>query len=556
MNILKNKKKFFFISVLAISISFFSFKAFDDGDDFSIAKNLEIYHSVIRDIRLYYVDEVDLSNLIKESIDELLKKLDPYTVYYPESDIEKYTFMRTGAYGGIGASISNNGKSLIVSNVYKDSPAYKSGLKIGDEIMAIDGKRITQLNIKEIRKNIKGEPDSELNFSIKRYGLDKELTFKILRKKIQIKNITYSSVSNDNIAYIKIRSFKQNTASEFQKAYVKLNDSLQLKGLIIDLRGNPGGLLNEAVKIVNLFVPKNSVVVSTKGKVKSWNTIFKAKNDPISLDIPITVLVSNSSASASEIVAGAFQDMDRAVIIGQKTYGKGLVQSTRDLAYNTKIKITTAKYYVPSGRCIQIVDYSHRNADGTVSSIPDSLIKKFTTNNGRTVLDAGGIIPDIKTTNKHNTPIIKSLIRNRIIFNFCTKYFYEHPQISEAHLFKIDDKVFENFENFATTQEFDYSSQTYRTLNKLLKTAEKENYSKEEILKITKLKDDFVLNKKQDIRKSKAEIQLLLEREIVLRYYLSAGLVDFDMNRDSVIGEAKIIINAKDKYNKILNINN
>lgn len=554
MKNIKLKTKVIIVSIVLLSVSFVGFKIYDDFDDFNIAKNLEIYHSVIKDIRLYYVDEVDLSSLIKESIDELLIKLDPYTVYYPESEIEEYTFITTGAYGGIGATISDNGESLIVVNVSRDTPAHLADLRIADEIVAIDNKRINSINIKELKELIKGEPGSEILFTVKRFNVPNELQIKIVRKNIVVDNIEYSGISSDSIGYIKIRAFKQNTASEFEARLKKMQDSLTLKGLVIDLRGNPGGLLNEAVLLVNLFVPKNSVIVSTKGKVNSWNTVFKAQNNPLAIDLPVAVLVSSTSASASEIVAGAFQDLDRGVVIGQKTYGKGLVQTTRNLLYNTKIKITTAKYYIPSGRCIQTIDYSHRNEDGSVGNIPDSLISKFKTANGRIVFDGGGIIPDITISPATNTPIVKSLLWNRIIFDFCTKYFYENQSVSKPEVFLSDNTIFAKFKQYAIAREFEYVSKTTKELDKLIKTAEKENFSQNQINDLIGLRKTFDLNKNDDIEKNKTEISQFINQELILRYYLADSLSAYIHRNDKEIKKARAVISDKEKYKKILNI--
>lgn len=552
MKNIKLKSKIFILSFVLLSVSFASFKLYDDFDDFNLAKNLEIYHSVIKDIRLYYVDEVDLSTLVKESIDELLAKLDPYTVYYPESEIEEYTFMTTGAYGGIGATISDNGENLIVFNIYRNTPAHIAGLRIGDQIVAIDNKRVNKDNIKELKELIKGEPGSEILFTVKRYNETKEIDIKIVRKNITVDNIEYSTITSDSIAYIKIRAFKHNTAREFETSFNKLKDSIQIKGLIVDLRGNPGGLLNEAVLLVNLFVPKNSVIVSTKGKVNAWNTVFKAQNSPISTDLPVVVLVSSTSASASEIVAGAFQDLDRGVVMGQKTYGKGLVQTTRDLVYNTKIKITTAKYYIPSGRCIQAVDYSHRNEDGSVGNIPDSLISKFQTANGRIVYDGGGITPDITLDAKNYSPIIKSLLRNRIIFDFCTKYFYEHESIPMPDVFEVNDAIFNKFILYAMSRDFEYISKTTKELDKLIKTAENENFSETKVNELKELKQSFTLNKRDDIELNRNEIIYLLEKELILRYYLTDSLSNFVIKTDKEIIHACQLISKPADYRSIL----
>ncbi len=548
-----SKTKIIILLLITLSVIFISFKVLDDDDDFNIAKNFEIYHSVVRDINLYYVDDVNLSSLIEESIKEFLNKLDPYTVYYPESEIENYTFMTTGAYGGIGAMISDNGEELIVREIYKNSPSQKSGLLTGDKIISINDNIVTKKNIFELKELIKGEPGSELNLKIKRYKQDNYIEIKVIREKIQIENVILSRRLNNNIGYIKLTSFKANSASEFETSLKKLNDSLKLEGLIIDLRDNPGGLLNEAVSIVNLFVEKGETVVTTKGKVKTWNTIFKTTKNAYLIDIPIVVLVNNSSASASEIVAGALQDLDRAVVIGDRTYGKGLVQITRDLAYNSKIKITTAKYYIPSGRCIQILDYSHRNPDGSVGIVPDSLISEFITKGGRKVYDGGGIIPDIKLEKNSNSLLLKNLIYKNIIFDFCTKYYFENINIKPNFDFKVSEALFTEFINYAITNKFTYKSNVCSNFENIINSAEKEGYSESEVVKIKNLKNEFSPNIKEELVKNKTEISNIIQSEIILRYYFFEQKLIFDLYNDNAVSQSETLLTDNIKYKKILN---
>ncbi|NOZ36098.1 MAG: S41 family peptidase, partial [Chlorobi bacterium] len=349
----KNKKSLILLLLIFFVGTLTAFKIYDDGDDFEIAKSFDLFHDVVREIRMYYVDDVDIPKLINEATKEFLQKLDPYTVFYTENQIEDYKLMTTGAYGGIGARVFFKKESLLTDDIIKGSPADSSGLKIGDEIVSVNGIQITKSNINNLRKTLKGEPGSELTLKIKRFGENDLLDKKIIRQKIVSDIIPFADITAENFAYIKLSSFRANAADEFKKKLTELNKKQKLSGIIIDLRGNPGGLLNEAVGIVNLFVPKGSEIVSTKGRVKSWNHDYKALKDPIFPTIPVVVLINNQSASASEIVSGALQDLDRAVIIGQRSFGKGLVQITRKTEYNTRIKITTAKYYIPSGRCIQ-----------------------------------------------------------------------------------------------------------------------------------------------------------------------------------------------------------
>jgi carboxyl-terminal processing protease len=449
---LKMKKKtikiLLYSTIILLSISFISFSVFDDGDDFEIAKSFDIFHNAVREIRLFYVDDADISKLINESTEEFLQKLDPYTVYYPESKMEDFTFMTTGTYGGIGALINQREEYLLVSQVYKGSAADNVSIKVGDKIIAIDNIDINKNNISEIRELLRGEPGSEVSVKIKRYGDTQIINKTIQREKIELGNISYSCFVGDSIAYIKLDQFKQNAGKDFKNALDILNDSIELKGLIIDLRNNPGGLLHEAVNIVSLFVEKGSTVVSTRGRGEEWNNLYKAKTTPSYPNLPLTVIMNSGSASASEIVAGALQDLDRAIIIGQRSFGKGLVQITRKMNYNTRIKLTTAKYYIPSGRCIQALDYTHRNPDGSVGNIPDSLISQFKTKNGRIVFDGGGIEPDIKLKFDSLHDFTKDLIRNYIVFDFATQFYYENKLEINPSEFQISDELYARFKLF------------------------------------------------------------------------------------------------------------
>ncbi len=538
---------------LTVAVVLFSaFKIYDDGDDFELAKSFDLFHDVVREVRLYYVDDIDAPKLIGEATKELLKKLDPYTVFYSENEIEDYKLMTTGAYGGIGAGIFDKKETLLISDIKKNSPADSSGLKIGDEITAVNGIQITKKNISEIRKNLKGEPGSTIDLTIKRYGVDNLIQKKIVRKKISSAIIPLAEILDGNTGYIKLNSFRAGAAREFEKKLKDLNNEKKLSGIIIDLRENPGGLLNEAVEIVNLFVPKGSEIVSTKGRVKSWNHDYKAKKDPLFPNLPIVVLINNHSASASEIVAGALQDSDRAVIVGQRSFGKGLVQITRKTEYNTRIKITTAKYYIPSGRCIQAIDYSHRNPDGSVGKVPDSLISEFKTQNGRKVYDGGGIEPDVYVSKDTLSKFTEDLIRNFEIFDFCTKYFYEHPTISSVNNFSVNDSDYKNFTDYIVKDDRSVQSESGLIAEELAETAEKEHYEQAIILKIKELQKDLSIDKYRALMQFKREIIPILEREIIKRYYFEEGIMHEDMKYDKSLKQAKTLLFEKDKYQKIL----
>jgi len=548
------KKKQLRISLFLIfALTIFSaFKLYDDEDDFELAKSFDLFHDIVREVRLYYVDDVDAPKLIAEATKEFLRKLDPYTVFYSEDQTEDYKLMTTGAYGGIGAGIFEKKQTLLVSDIIKNSPADSSGLIIGDEITAVNGIHITKNNISEIKKSLKGEPGSLIDLTIKRYGTENVVQKKIIRKKIISPIIPFAEVLDGNTGYIKLSSFRSGAAREFQKKLKDLNNEKKLSGVIVDLRQNPGGLLNEAAEIVNLFVPKGSEIVSTKGRVKSWNYDYRAKKDPIFPDLPIVVLINNHSASASEIVAGSLQDSDRAVIIGQRSFGKGLVQVTRKTEYNTRIKITTAKYYIPSGRCIQAIDYSHRNPDGSVGNVPDSLISEFKTKNGRKVYDGGGIEPDIRILNDTLSKFTKELLRNFIVFDFCTKYYYEHKNIPSVEVFNLDNIIYNKFKDYVNEGTYNFQSETGIVAEKLIKTAQKEHYENVIIRKIKELQKELIVDKNSALEQFKNEIIPILENEIIKRYYFEEGLIRDKMKFDASLKQAKILLSDKEKYQKIL----
>ncbi|MCF6366878.1 MAG: S41 family peptidase [Bacteroidales bacterium] len=548
-----NKRALIYISLFSIALlSVFSFKVLDDGDDFEIAKSFDIFHNVIREIRLFYVDDADISKLINESTTEFLEKLDPYTVFYSESQMEEYTFMTTGAYGGIGAMIIERNNALLLTNIHKNSPADKASLKVGDEIIAINGIKISEKNISEIKPLLKGEPGSKINISVKRFGSSKNIEKIITREKITLENIPHSEILDNKYAYVKLNAFKFGAGGEIKNKLAEMNSESELKGVILDLRGNPGGLLNEAVNIVSLFVGKGNEIVSTKGRISQWNYVYKAQREPVFPDIPVVILINSRSASASEIVAGALQDLDRAVIIGQRSFGKGLVQTTRKLSYNTRIKITTAKYYIPSGRCIQAIDYSHRNEDGSIGHIPDSLISEFKTKAGRTVFDGGGIIPDIKVPNDSLSSFTEQLIQNSIIFDFATKFFYENDSIKSAESFNISEKTYNDFTEYVINKNIRFNSESLVLADRLLKIAQKEKFNKDILKKTNDLRKCLVLNKNEALTLYKPQITPILNSEIIRRYYYNTGQIIFALKFDKELDEAKNILDNKDKYNLLL----
>lgn len=531
--------------------------SFDSNDkDFNLAKNLDVFYTLFREVSTFYVDETDASELIETGINAMLKKLDPYTVYVPESDLDDLKFMTTGQYGGIGALIRKHDGKMLIYEPYESFPASKYGLIAGDEILEIDGvDNIGSKSINEISDLLKGQPKTTLKIKVKRPFTDEVISKDIVREKIIIPNVPYYTNLENNIGYIRLSGFTSDAALEVKKAFIELKHN-GAKSLILDLRSNPGGILQEAVDIVNLFVPKGKVIVETKGRAKKWDKTYSTRYDPIDTEIPISVLVNSSSASASEIVAGALQDLDRGVVVGQKTFGKGLVQSTRQLSYNSMLKITTAKYYIPSGRCVQALDYSHRKDDGSVGNVPDSLKSEFLTSNGRKVFDGGGVEPDIKTKSHEFSKISIDLILNERIFEYATKYYTSHTSIPSAETFKISDADYEDFKAYLKSVNFKHKTDTEKSLELLVKTAKEEAYFDRIKDKVESLKLAVKSSHEDDITFHKDEIRKLINMEIASRYFLKKGKIQNGIHSNDVeIEKAKNVLLKKTKYNSILAIN-
>ena len=543
------KLKIIIIS-LVVLISSFSFT----DSYFEVAKNLDIFTTVYRELNNYYVDETDPGKLMKTAIDKMLKSLDPYTNYIPESEIEDFKFMTTGQYGGIGAVITKRKDFVFISEPYEGFPAQKAGLMAGDKILKIDGESAKGKNTEEVSKALKGQPNTEVELLIERPYEEKAFTVNFKRQKISVKSVPFYSFIDDGIGYIKLRSFTRDCSQDVKNALLALKKKGELRGLILDLRNNPGGLLNESVSIVNLFVEKGQEVVSTKGKIKSWDKIYKAYKAPVDLKTPIIVLINQSSASASEIVAGAIQDLDRGVVIGQRSFGKGLVQQTKKLSYNAQLKLTVAKYYIPSGRCIQALDYSNRNDDGSVGKVPDSLMTAFKTKNGRTVFDGGGIKPDIEVEQDDLSNLIISLIRERLFFDYATLYKYKNSSIDS--IFRISDNDFASFKDFLSDKSYDYKTETEKAIEALKTTSEKENYFNLLEPQYLDLFDEFELNKKNDLDRNKQIINEILSEEISSRYYYQEGRIRTSIEYDKEIKEAIKHLKQKDLYNSILSSSN
>ena len=542
------KRKISLVLALVATVTFFAFTG--PGEKyFDIAKSLDIFATLFKEVNAYYVDEVEPRKLIQTSIEGMLESLDPYTDYIPEEDLEAFSIQTTGQYAGIGALIGSINKKSVVTHPYENFPAYKAGLKVGDEFISIDGKNVRGKPTNEISALLKGSPKSELKVSIERMG--KELTFTIEREKIKIINVVYQGLVDPGIGYIKLDDFTPGAANEVEDAVNTLKQKGATK-IIIDLRDNPGGLLYEAVNIVNLFIPKDKEVVATKGKVQDWNKSYTTLNNSIDSQIPLVILTSNGSASASEIVAGALQDYDRAVLVGQKTFGKGLVQTTRPLAYNAQLKVTTAKYYIPSGRCIQALDYTHRKNDGTVEKFADSLKSAFKTKNGRTVYDGGGLDPDIAVKSEPLGSAVVALVSSGLIFDFATKYCNGHPPLSSFKNFQLTDNDYQQFESWLKTKQFMYSTDLEKQAESLVAAAKNERYYDELQPNLTTLQNKIEQNHLSYLTRFRKEIQEILEDEIAFHYQLNKGKSEVSLARDKEIAQAKRILNDAASYQKLL----
>ncbi|MFZ4581518.1 MAG: S41 family peptidase [Paludibacter sp.] len=523
-----------------------------DTRTFRISKNLSIFNSVFRELDAFYVDTLNYDKLASNAISEMLSRLDPYTVYIPEKETDDLKFMTTGEYAGIGALITKINSNIYVSEPYEGMPAQRNDVRAGDIILEIDGKSTTGLTVSQVSAKLKGTPNTTIKLKLKRIGENKPLEKTFLREKIQVNPISYSALIAPKVGYVQLTDFTDKSATELKNAVSELIKNQQIESLIIDIRNNGGGLIDEAVKIIGYFVPKGSDVVQTKGKSKFTERTYKTPSEPAFPNLKIAVLVNRSSASASEILAGAMQDLDRGIIIGERTFGKGLVQNIRPLGYGGHLKVTTAKYYIPSGRCIQAIDYSHRNEDGSVGRVPDSLTTEFTTRNGRKVRDGGGIVPDIKTTDNRKLNIAYYIFAQNLYFDFANQYVAKHPQIAKPNEFSLDDDDFQDFKNFLVEKKFTYTTESekmYKEFLELAKSEGIEKYADSELKALeTKLKPDIQLN----IEDNKKDIIELLSLEIVKRYYYQKGEIEFSLKSDDDLKTAIESISDINIYTKSL----
>jgi carboxyl-terminal processing protease len=519
------------------------------SNGFELIKGLELMDLIYQQLETHYVDEPKPGKLSKVAIDAMLKELDPYTVYYHEANMEDYKLITTGQYGGIGALIKKSGDYIYISEPYEGNPAQKSGLRAGDKILSIDGKDMVKKPSDEVSSALKGPKGTTIVLKVERNG--QELKIPITRDEIKIPDVPYSGIVSNSIGYIKLNSFTQTASEEVKKAFLDLK-SKGMKELVLDLRDNGGGLLIEAVKIVNFFVPKDQIVVTTKGRVPEENRVYKTMDEPLDLTIPVVVLIDEGSASASEIVSGSLQDLDRAVVVGSTSYGKGLVQRTFDLKYGSKIKLTIAKYYTPSGRCVQKLEYYEKGDDEKPKVIADSLIKTFKTKNGRSVIDGRGIEPDVKVKDKDFSRLTAMIVSKNFIFNYATEFAVNNPTIAPADNFTMTDLQYTDFKNVVLKDTFDYTTASEEVLKKMKKTVEEEGYFEDAKSEYDALFKKLTPSKERDLEKFKPEIKQILENEIISRYHYQKGRTVHNLKNDDYLKKSIEILTNFSMMNTIL----
>lgn len=541
---MKKFRKYIVAILMAIAVSFsVSFKS----DFFEIAKQIEIYTTLFKELNLYYIDEINPAEVMDTTIKNTLANLDPYTQFYDEQGVIEARIAAEGQYGGIGASIIYKKNNLLIREVYENYPAHKAGIIAGDKIVQIEDVNVSTYEQNMVLRMLQGNPNTEVHLKIERQG--KLLDFELEREKVEISPVPFYDMIDEEVGYIAFTRFNKKASAEIKYAYEDLV-ARGMKKLIIDVRHNPGGLLNQAVEIVNFFIPKNQIVVTTKAKLDKWSLDYKTKKEPLNLELPIAILIDDRSASASEILAGALQDYDRAVIVGQRSFGKGLVQRSRELAYGTQLKLTISKYYTPSGRCIQELDYTNRIGD-SIPKFSDGNVNSFKTNNGRTVFDGGGVTPDITVTKVNNTTTTEELFNAEGFFDFTTEYYFENPTISQASEFDIGNKEYDALKNYLIQHpsSFELASETT-----FLESFKKLDYNTSEV------NDEFEIVKKQlhqekidELDKNKEEIIEQLTTSILNRYYFKQGEFEYKLANDQTIAQAVSVLNDENQYASTLN---
>lgn len=534
-----------FLAIGAIAFGGLATTVIENGNYFEIAKNIEIFANLYKEVNTYYVDEINPSTLMKTGIDAMMESLDPYTNYISETQIEGYRFITEGKYNGIGADIRLIDELPTVVSPYLDAPAQKAGLKAGDKIIAIDGKDTKGKTTDEVSAFLKGYPGTEVVLTISRPGQDKPLNITLVRDEVSVSNIPYSGMVSGDVGYVALTTFTRDAGNNVAKALRDLKtEQPNLKGVILDLRDNGGGLLAEAVNLCNVFVPKDELVVTTKGKVQEWDRSFRTLNPPVDMEVPLIILINKGSASASEIVSGTIQDLDRGVLLGQRSYGKGLVQNTRDIGYNAKVKLTTAKYYIPSGRCIQAVEYK----DGKPVDIADSKRAKFKTRNGRPVLDGGGVAPDVLLDHDANSNILQTLEEKNVVFKYVTEWMLKNPEVKTWEDFHFTN--WDDFVAFLNKQNYEFDTETEKLLKDLKEKSKTGGYLA--AADIQALEAKVITAKKADIEKHKERITDMIEKEIVSRFFYEKGRVQVGLRNDPEIKEAVKLFGDKTKYDAIL----
>lgn len=537
---------------VAGAVCFFGFRS-GGSRNFRIAKNLDVFNSIVKELDMFYVDTINPDKTIREGINAMLYSLDPYTAYYPEDDQSELEQMLKNSYGGIGSIITWNAKlkRSMIAEPYENMPAAKVGLKAGDVLMEIDGKDLAGKNNQEVSEMLRGQVGTSFKLKVQRPGTEKLLEFDIVRRSILLPFIPYYTVLDNNIGYINLSTFSGNPSREFKQAFLDLKKK-GITSLVIDLRNNGGGLLEESIEIANFFLPRGKTLVTTKGKTKQASNTYKTLREPLDLEMPLAVLVNGGTASSSEILAGSLQDLDRAVIIGNRTFGKGLVQTPRPLPYGGTIKLTTSKYYIPSGRCVQAIDYKNRNEDGSVGRIPDSLTTVFHTAAGREVRDGGGVTPDITVKQEKLPNILFYLVNDNLIFNYATDYCLKHPAIPSAEKFKVTDADYADFKAMVKKADFKYDQQTGKILKNLKEMAEFEGYLADASEEFEALERKLSHNLDRDLDHFSKEIKAMIAIEIVKRYYYQRGSIIEQLKDDNDLKEAVKILTAPAKYKEVL----